>query len=1106
MPRLVIHLFGAVQVLREGVPLTLARRKATALLAYLAIQPRPLTRDEAAGLLWPELDQQGARKMLRQVLTELRRALGASVIVTGHEQIVLAQTPDLWVDVHEFRALHARVLAHHDPADQLCPTCIADLNQATILYTGAFMAGFALGDAADFEAWQARQADSLQQDAVTMLAQLTQAHVYAGQRAYRLAIAYAARWLSLDPASEEAHRTLMRLYAQNGQRSAALNQYETCVAALAAELDVEPDPETVQLAEAIRSGAFPGAALVTPDVPVAWSGDSRPIAITPFVGRERELHQIEARLADPTCRLLTITGPGGIGKTRLALKAAHACRDQFPDGLYFVDLAPVQSPEQFVPRLVAALDAPTNGGTPEQALIDFLRTKRVLVLLDGCEHLVEATGWLGTLLQAAPQLKLLVTSRVRLNLRDEWLETLEGLETPPPTQLDIPATPAPELTGYPASKLFLHCMQRVQPSAAPDAVDATTIVDLCRLVDGMPLAIELAAAWSRTLPLKTILHELTGGLTILNTSLRDMPARHRSMRAVFDQSWQMLSPRERAILRRFSAFRGGCRPEAAHALTDATLENLADLVDKSWLRTTSRGRYAMHDLVRQYCAQRLADEEDAGTVYHRHAAYYGRLLLQILDKMGYEREALDDLLAEFGNLQAGLRWAALAHDTIAMRAMSNSLYCSAEMVGNVREVARLYQSVVDLLEPELEDESDPERWQATALTLAWVLWPYSNLFIFTGHMDQCGAMAMRNRCLLEKVHPCPDRTYLLSQTEWVLALHALRGGYYAEGEARLQAVLKLYTAPDFPSMFFAGHKEALDLEADIYSFTGHGAFHRGDYPEAERRLRRGISIRMGLGERRYHAHHQGWLVRVLQVQGRYAEAEALAHSALAGVIAAGDTTSEMGSRVAIARLELELGRHEVAREHFGRVLALAEQTGVLSYHMDSYGGLGWVELAAGNPDAARAYGDAALAIVARAGPVHSNHYPGVLVMAGWAALAAHDLPAARHHLTAALHTRGRLALDALQALAGLAHVLAEDEEPEAALALLTVVEQHAATPYGLRIQVRQAIQDLRAGVGATLADTPSLDVLSPELREVVELLQRDPGVAPNQEPAPVAPA
>ncbi len=635
MSPIALEFFGAPHIVRDGAPVHVTRRKALALLVYLVLTQRPHSRDALAGLLWPELGQRRARANLRHSIYTLNDALGPGLLESVDGQVAVPMRPDLRVDVLRFRRLCAAPVAHHHTHPHLCEACIQSLANAANLYRGDFLAGFALPDSPEFDTWQLLQREALQRELSSTLDGLAHVYAEAGRRQYDLAIAYARRWLALDPLHEPAHRTLMRLYAESGERAAALRQYEECVRVLADELAVEPEAETFDLNAQIRAGLFAEheshAVLGDEDaIPVVPSpAHNLPAQATTFIGRAREMEQIARRLADPDCRLLSIVGPGGSGKTRLAIQAAAAQAHCFRDGVRFVDLSPVESPNLLATAIERALDLPELGSAdPRRRLCDFLGPKQMLLVLDNLEHLLDGVDLLPELLHAAPDLSLLVTSRERLNLREEWLSPLEGLSVPPgPSPGMPPPVPEirPDLSDYDASLLFINRMRKLRPNFVPDAIDAiedgdaTAIGAICRLLGGMPLAIELAAGWTRTLTLPELQAEIQKSLDVLSSTLRDAPPRLRSMRAAFDHSWRLLSADERAVMRQFSVFRGGCTREAAEAVAGATAADLASLVDQSWLRLREGGRYTIHELARQYCAEKLeALDECAGVDPGRH--------------------------------------------------------------------------------------------------------------------------------------------------------------------------------------------------------------------------------------------------------------------------------------------------------------------------------------------------------------------------------------------------------------------------------------------------------------------------------------------------------
>ena len=483
MASLRLTLFGLPGIERDGVSVTPDRRKTLALLAYLALSPDGQSRDILAELLWPERDASSARSDLRSGLFALRQAVGGEWLDIEGDRVALQRNPGLSVDVSRFRDLLAQANGHTHPRGEPCGACVAVLTAAVDLYRGDFLAGFTLRDAPEFDNWQTYQTESLRLELAGALERL--AWLAAADGDYEGAVRQARRWLELDPLCEEPHRALMRLYAEAGNRAGALRQYEGCVRVLETELGVKPDGETTALRDTIAGGrvqAHPVASVRPPPLEL-------PMDRTPFIGREAELAQIAALLADPACRLLTVLGPGGSGKTRLAVQAARAQAGQYRDGIYFVDLQPVDSADLLAPAIIRTLAAPPSGaGDAGEQLTAHLRERSVMLVLDNLEHLLDGVELLPRLLDAAPGVKLLVTSRARLNLVEEWLLPLGGLALPPE------AVRGATLEDYSATALFLACATRLRPDYHPSPREAAEIVRVCRLLDGIPLGIELAAA------------------------------------------------------------------------------------------------------------------------------------------------------------------------------------------------------------------------------------------------------------------------------------------------------------------------------------------------------------------------------------------------------------------------------------------------------------------------------------------------------------------------------------------------------------------------------------------------------------------------------------
>ena len=347
-----------------------------------------------------------------------------------------------------------------------------------------------------------------------------------------------------------------------------------------------------------------------------------PLPRTSFVGRASDLEEIDRLLEDPGCRLLTLFGPGGAGKTRLALEAAARRVDRYQHGVHFVPLASVTSPDFLAPALAESIqfsvDGAHSGLSAQDQLLDYLSERSTLLVLDNFEHLVEGAGLLGEVIERAPHVKLLTTSRERLNVQSEWVFDVEGLGL------------AENGKGAASAVLlFVERATQVVPAFALDEAGYSQALRICRLVDGMPLGIELAASWVSVLSCAEIADEIEGNIDFLATSMRDVPERRRSLRAAIDQSWRLLTDEQRSAFSRLSVFRGSFDRNAAVAVTGVDLRLLSELVAKSLLRRPDFGRFELHELLRQYAAEQLrlspGEEADAR---ERHARHYAAMLLE----------------------------------------------------------------------------------------------------------------------------------------------------------------------------------------------------------------------------------------------------------------------------------------------------------------------------------------------------------------------------------------------------------------------------------------------------------------------------------------------
>jgi predicted ATPase/DNA-binding SARP family transcriptional activator len=718
MTQLSLAFLGQYRVSLAGTPVAgFESDKVRALLAYLAVEAPAQRREVLAALLWPEMPEASARHNLSQVLFNLRQVIRdreaqPPFLLVSRDAIQFNPDSDYTLDIALFQRLLAASDAHGHAHGEICNACAHHLQQAVDLYQGDFLHQFFLADSAAFEEWTLVQREQLHRRALAALSQLTIYHEHHTE--YGAALRSCERQLALDPWGEEAHQQMMRILALSGQRSAALAQYESCRRILAHELGVEPSPETRALYEQIRAGALSSNETrkqeerETSISPISQSPIfNLPTQLTPFLGRSRERTELGRLLADPACRLVTLTGPGGIGKTRLAVQAAQEQQAAFAQGVAFVALAPLTAGEQVAPAIAEALRFPFDGPTNlQRQLLNYLRQQELLLVLDNFEHLLaggEGVTIVQAILQEAPIVTLLVTSHGPLDLQGEWVYEVAGL-------------------GEDAVDLFVQSARRVRAGFVLQAEDQPWVKRICRLVDEMPLGIELAASWVRLLSCAEIAAEIERNLDFLATPVRDAPERHRSLRAVFDHTWQLLTDAERQGLRRLAVFHSGFGREAAEAVAGVSLSLLSALVAKSLLHRTAAGRYDLHELVRQYAAARLQQEaEEAALTQRRQASYFATWLQQTDQAIrgALQPEGAAAIRLEIDNIRLAWNWATAQGEVAQLQPLIFTLYWFYDYSNRFEEGIEVFHQAAVGLQSLVERQPSPPA--ETLATLGHIL-------------------------------------------------------------------------------------------------------------------------------------------------------------------------------------------------------------------------------------------------------------------------------------------------------------------------------------------------------------------------------------------------
>ncbi len=562
-----INTLGSLTITIDGEPLTtLNNRKAQALFVYLACQRgQQLSREHLQTLLWSDTPALKARSSLRQTLYKLQKAIPDGILQLHNLRIGIDPAAELWLDLD------------HVAADDT-------------LYRGEFLQGFSLRGAALWDEWLHTMRETVTANLIEQWEKSAETHTTAHN--YPTAVRYWQRVIELNAWREHPHRRLIELFLRMNDRAAAVAQYETVQALLLDELGVEPSAETQALYRRAVS------AETTP------TNLPHPHTLTPLVGRTSEIATLSTPLRDPKTRLITILGLGGSGKTRLAIAAARAVQDSFLDGTFLVDLTNGNA-KQIATTIGLALGVQVEGRTPpDLQLIEHLRSRQLLLLLDNFETVIDtpaAITLVQTILHAAPDVTLLVTSRQRLRLRLEQVFPLAGLDV---------AVAAPLLFEQAARRASMRF-----------SADPAPIAHICQLVEGLPLAIEMAAAWTPELSCADIAQEIARDLALMHSQFRDVPDRQRSLEVVFQQAIQRLDRQTSSLLFQLAAFRAGFSTSAVVQVTGKPAALLKKLVDRALLQQVDQTHYRLHERLRQFL-RTAADPDLIAQTQQQHATHY----------------------------------------------------------------------------------------------------------------------------------------------------------------------------------------------------------------------------------------------------------------------------------------------------------------------------------------------------------------------------------------------------------------------------------------------------------------------------------------------------
>jgi DNA-binding SARP family transcriptional activator/predicted ATPase len=949
MAALKLSLLGPFTAELDDQPLINFRTtKVQALLIYLAVEnDRAHRREHLFTLLWPGMPEKSARHNLRQVLYTLRQiipkipAVGAGeavpLLFADRQTIQFNPEVDIEVDIHQMESLFNLSKNHEHSSLFNCESCIHALEQVISLYRGDFLTDFYLEDSNTFEDWSEAvrgKCRNLLLDALSTLAEIC---IY--NQDYAKAQVYIEQQLEIDNLREDSHRQCIETLALEGRRVEALRHYQEYVQMLESELNLPPSPRMTDLYESIRSGDLGVRSSKLEAAPVELKPPRNNLVpqLTPFIGRENELTRLDELLRDPDTRLITIAGPGGMGKTRLAIACAERQLEQkngeqfpylFPDGVFFVPLTDIENPDQIPGEIAKALNLTFNppglkvrdsGAVDQPLMYYYLRRKQVLLVLDNFETLLDGGRELKTILQVAPGIQILVTSRERLNLHCEQVFPIGGLEFPGWEVFDDPC-------DYTAMQLFLGRAQRVLPDFKIKGSDLVHLTRICRLVGGMPLGLELAASWVDMLSVKQIADEIKKGIDFLETHIRDIPERHRNLRVVCDSTWNHLSQKEQDIFTRLSVFRGGFTWEAAKEVTGTSLRTLVALQNKSLLGfDPTKKRYRIHPHLRDYGIEQLktqpGNEADA---YDHHSAYYADFTNECAKKYfrGQSNIAIANMDLEIANIIEALHKSLNYGSLLQIEQILNILCYYFEWHQRIQETMAIYHEAAQIFQKMASDVRSKVHPTHSIIEIGRV---HTKVLNFLGYysLEHLANKKQASRYLEESVK-------ILNQIE------LLNFDLRAEKAQLLRYQGYISDDYEFATPLFT---ESIALSKEIKDDHGEQecillaswkAMGEGSLLEAKTWLKQGIELTRRLGNQWAENVFLVNLGMVYRGMGFYQEAKDIFDEAISKSSACGDNYSLMLALNDSANLYLFLGDLEVAGNSFKNSIRIAEELGFVS--------------------------------------------------------------------------------------------------------------------------------------------------------------------------------
>ena len=950
--------------------------KEKALFCYLLITGKVYTRDQLCSLFWGEDSEKKAKNSLRVALTNIRKKVHKDCIAAPDRQRVSFNMEVLGnFDVYLFDQIVESL------SDEESEATMADIERAMGLYRGELLADLLVREAATFQEWLGIERVQRRQKVMNLFAR--QIEFYLVSRRYHEALVSLQRQLQLEPWNEIAHQQMMTTLSHMGDFNGALQQYETCRQCLQDELSVEPMPKTEQLLERIiaaRNGRR----------------DNLPTQMMPFVGRPDEINTLHRLLADPQNRLVTVMGLGGIGKTSLALHVAQQLYNEqaitFLNGIFFIALGPIRTLEQLLSTIADTLEIPLRQSKDSLAqILDTLYNKELLLVLDDWDSLLdslkrfgggseaESTEIIHTLLDRCPNLSILITSRDPLRLRFEKRVELEGLTIPPDNAYSI--------SGYSAADFFLQTANQVHPGFTDTDENRPYIIQICKQLDGMPLGIELAAAWVRVMSCKQIASELHD-LDFLSADMQDLPDRQRSLRAVFDYSWQLMSEQEHDVFMRLSVFSDLFTQETAALISDLTPQILRSLLDHSLVKRANSDAamgsmendasinyfdlvpthlntdrlqpiievpqcYSLHNIVRQYATEKLAENKNLQyDTRQKHSTYYANFMQKQRERFYTDDHhlALALIRQEKQNVISAWGWALNYVQLDNLDKILDAIEEYYLLAGTFKEAELSARLSVEYLSAKLAKAVEPE---PQARIMLGRIWAYQARFL--AEIDEYDSMLVVSQKLLslaeetENVEIRATALYLsgfanqqLGRIEqstnelneslqlaegaslsMIIALNLRKLGTMTLWQADYEKAQELFTNE------LGIWRTLNDRRGEMVALNNLGVLvhQNGDYANAHLYYSDARNLFAQMGDPGRYSHMLNNLGRIYSEQRNFSKAMRYTQRAIQIKRSLGDKTGESNALLSLGRNYMLIGQYAIAQELHNEALKIKRSIG-----------------------------------------------------------------------------------------------------------------------------------------------------------------------------------